>query len=151
GRTRNARLVASSKLFDPDWYLRQYPDVRMAGVDPVLHYLEHGASEGRNPSPLFDSDWYDWRMQQGSDVRSAGINPLVHYLRHGPVDWPSDLAYHLDHFKMRHSRRPSKSGMLLNDFLFRMTVGPEISSALRVRVSDKELVKAYIKERVGDQ
>jgi hypothetical protein len=77
---RNARLLASSKLFDRDWYLDQYPDLRETGVDPVLHYLEHGASEGKNPSPLFDSDAY---MQQNPDVRSAGINPLVHYLMHG--------------------------------------------------------------------
>ena len=79
----NAKLLASSKLFDRDWYLGQYPDVRVADIDPVLHYLEHGASEGRNPSPLFDSDWY---MQQNPDVRNAGINPLVHYLKHGAAE-----------------------------------------------------------------
>jgi hypothetical protein len=95
-RNRNARLLAASKLFDRDWYIGQYPDVREAGVDPVLHYLEHGASEGRNPSPLFDTDSY---MQQNSDVRSAGINPLVHYIMHGAregrqIRWSGDrLAY----------------------------------------------------------
>jgi hypothetical protein len=82
-RNRNARLIASSEFFDPDWYLGKYPDVRIANVDPVLHYLEQGASEGRDPSPLFDSSWY---LQQNPDVRNAGINPLVHYLKHGATE-----------------------------------------------------------------
>jgi hypothetical protein len=30
----------------------QCADVGIAGVDPVQYYLEHGTSEGRNPSPL---------------------------------------------------------------------------------------------------
>ena len=79
----HARLLASSKSFDRDWYLGQYGDVRVADIDPVLHYLEYGASEGRNPSALFDSNWY---MQQNPDVRNAGMNPLIHYLMHGAAE-----------------------------------------------------------------
>jgi hypothetical protein len=67
-------------LFDRDWYLARYPDVRSAGVDPVLHYLDWGAAEGRNPSPSFDTEWY---ASGNPDVRRAGLNPLVHYLRYG--------------------------------------------------------------------
>jgi O-antigen biosynthesis protein len=74
------RLILGSGLFDRNWYLKNYPDVRSSGVDPVLHYLKFGAMEGRDPSPLFDSDWY---LQQNPDVRAAGINPLVHYVRYG--------------------------------------------------------------------
>ena len=36
-------------LFDPDWYRATYPDIRTAGTDPLAHYLEHGAVEGRWP------------------------------------------------------------------------------------------------------
>ena len=36
-------------LFDPDWYLATYPDVRAAELEPLAHYLEHGATEGRWP------------------------------------------------------------------------------------------------------
>jgi hypothetical protein len=35
------------KDFFPDEYLDLNPDVRAAGVDPVQHYLNYGASEGR--------------------------------------------------------------------------------------------------------
>ena len=39
-------------LFDPDWYLATYPDIRTAGIEPLPHYLEHGAVEGRWPVEL---------------------------------------------------------------------------------------------------
>jgi hypothetical protein len=74
------RLIAASGLFDSDWYLEQYPDVRAARISPLVHYLRHGAAEGRDPNPLFDSDWY---LDRYPDVRAAGVNPLLHYLRDG--------------------------------------------------------------------
>lgn len=37
--------------FDSDWYLQQYPDVQAIGVNPLLHYLLHGAEEGRKIRP----------------------------------------------------------------------------------------------------
>jgi GT2 family glycosyltransferase len=70
-------------LFDSDWYLDQYPDVRQAATNPLVHYLWHGAAEGRDPNPLFDSDWY---LDQYPDVRQAATNPLVHYLWFGSAE-----------------------------------------------------------------
>ena len=47
-REDNARdLIAASGYFDVDWYLRRYPDVAASGFDPIVHYLRHGAAEGR--------------------------------------------------------------------------------------------------------
>jgi len=73
-------LLRGSDLFDRHWYLRKYPDVASNGIDPVEHYLSHGAAEGRDPGPRFNSNAY---MRSYPGVREAGINPLVHYLRHG--------------------------------------------------------------------
>ncbi len=39
-------------LFDPDWYRATYPDIREADIDPLAHYVEHGAVEGRWPIEL---------------------------------------------------------------------------------------------------
>ena len=33
--------------FDSEWYLKYNDDVKRAGVNPVLHYICHGAQEGR--------------------------------------------------------------------------------------------------------
>jgi hypothetical protein len=82
-RGSDVKLIQSSSLFDRDWYLNQYPDVKTAAIDPVRHYLYYGATEGRNPGPLFDTGWY---LERYTDVRQAGINPLLHYLRHGAAE-----------------------------------------------------------------
>lgn len=74
------RLIRESGLFDADWYLETYPDVAARGVDPLLHYLRHGAREGRDPNSLFSSSWY---MATYPEVASGGGNPLVDYIRHG--------------------------------------------------------------------
>ncbi|TCG09487.1 hypothetical protein BZM27_05335 [Paraburkholderia steynii] len=42
---RNAIMRATG--FDQAFYLAQYPDVALAGVDPLTHYLRYGFSEGR--------------------------------------------------------------------------------------------------------
>lgn len=75
--------VARSSLFDADWYLGRYPDVRKADLDPALHYLRWGAREGRDPGPEFSSRGY---LECHADVRASGMNPLLHYERHGRLE-----------------------------------------------------------------
>ncbi|WP_321936407.1 glycosyltransferase [Paraburkholderia sp. J8-2] len=43
----------SSLAFDREFYLRQYPDVAHAGIDPLQHYLDYGIAEGRVHSQVF--------------------------------------------------------------------------------------------------
>lgn len=69
-----------SELFDANYYLSTYEDVRAAGVNPLQHYLEQGWREGRDPSAGFSTQAY---LNRYEDVRLRRINPLVHYLRHG--------------------------------------------------------------------
>lgn len=73
-------VLKQSGLFDGKWYLEQYPDVAADGMDPVEHYVHHGAAEGRNPGPEFDTKYY---LENNLDVASAGVNPLQHYVEHG--------------------------------------------------------------------
>jgi glycosyltransferase involved in cell wall biosynthesis len=71
------RIIASG-LFDAKWYLERYPDVAAANYPALLHYLLHGALEGRSPGPGFSAEWY---LARYSDV--VGLNPLIHYIDHG--------------------------------------------------------------------
>lgn len=75
--------IAQSGLFFPSWYLETYPDVAATGVDPIQHYVRHGASEGRDPSPFFATEFY---LSSNPDVRLAGLNPLDHYARFGAAE-----------------------------------------------------------------
>ena len=70
-------------LVDADWYTDKYADVRRAGLEPVRHYSEYGAQEGRDPNPFFDGAWY---RSQYADVAASGILPLLHYLRDGAAE-----------------------------------------------------------------
>ncbi|MEM1373327.1 MAG: glycosyltransferase [Pseudomonadota bacterium] len=73
-------LIESSGLFDPDWYLAQYPDVPLSSLTPAEHYLWFGARLLRDPSPLFSTSDY---LEDNKDVAAAGLNPLIHFLRMG--------------------------------------------------------------------
>ncbi|MEP2651772.1 MAG: glycosyltransferase [Paraglaciecola sp.] len=74
------KLIEESGLFDEEWYLEQNIDVKESAQNPIKHYIQFGASEGRTPSPKFDQTWY---LTQYQDVANAGLNPLVHYIEHG--------------------------------------------------------------------
>jgi GT2 family glycosyltransferase/glycosyltransferase involved in cell wall biosynthesis len=81
--SRAKRLITVGRadpLFDEEYYLARYPDVRQSGWDAYAHYLRHGAREGRDPSPGFDTSFY---LASNPDVRESGENPLRHYARRG--------------------------------------------------------------------
>ncbi len=76
--------------FDPEFYIRTYPDVKEASVDPEEHYFAFGIEERRyGSSAQLDADF--------EDVRSSGLfsfdyfkqvngicpDPIREYLLHG--------------------------------------------------------------------
>jgi hypothetical protein len=79
GMSRDAHTIRASALFDDEFYLRSYPDVAADEVDPLLHYLMYGASEGRWPNPSFDPTFY---ASQAATLRRRE-NPLLHYIATG--------------------------------------------------------------------
>jgi glycosyltransferase involved in cell wall biosynthesis len=74
------KTIKKNGLIDIGYYLKNYRDVRLSGMDPLLHYLYHGFKEGKKPNPTFDGNYY---LQRYNDVRSSNINPLVHYSLYG--------------------------------------------------------------------
>ncbi|WP_102960098.1 UbiA family prenyltransferase [Mangrovicella endophytica] len=54
--------------FSTQWYLKTYPDIAAAGVNPLVHYLRHGRAEGRaSRSSVKDlvraRDWWPSKIQ----------------------------------------------------------------------------------------
>jgi hypothetical protein len=70
---------AVRRLFDAAFYLERYPDVRQAGMNPLWHYLRHGAAEGRKPHRLFEPDYYLSCCPEARDC----ANPLLHFIETG--------------------------------------------------------------------
>ena len=100
--------------FDPALYVALYRDIREAGVNPFLHYIMHGAREGR----IADRSGAGSRAQGGRPVRLPaevfneaqlrtanalldadsyaravgnleGLDPLTHYIN---IGWRDDVA-----------------------------------------------------------
>ncbi len=49
---RQMVFLKRSGLFDVDWYVKEYPDIAAAGADPLRHFIQFGADEGRSPNAL---------------------------------------------------------------------------------------------------
>ena len=74
-------LIEASPFFDATWYLNRYADVARAGIAPAVHYLRHGGAGMRQPSLLFDPQYYV--IEQSPEIQHTGINPLLHFLKVG--------------------------------------------------------------------
>lgn len=74
------RAIKKNNLLDIGYYLKNNPDVRLSGMDPILHYVYHGYNEGRKPNPNFNADFY---LKNYPDVKDSNLNPLVHYSLYG--------------------------------------------------------------------
>ncbi|HUD65099.1 MAG TPA: glycosyltransferase family 2 protein [Candidatus Sulfotelmatobacter sp.] len=85
---RDERIIKESGLFDREWYLASYPDVKAAGADAFFHFCNHGWKEGRRPNFYFDPEWY---CSTYPELQTGGRNPLCDYVERGEKEgaWPS--------------------------------------------------------------
>lgn len=70
------RTVVAAE-FDEVYYLEVNPDVADAGVDPLVHFMQNGWREGRDPNAYFSVRRY---LEVNVDVAEAGVNPFLHFL-----------------------------------------------------------------------
>lgn len=75
----NELVIRDSKLFDIDFYRKEY-DIK---EDVIEHYLNEGAKLGYNPSKWFDTLYY---INKYNDVEKSNINPFVHFILFGKIE-----------------------------------------------------------------
>jgi hypothetical protein len=80
---KDVNTIRQSNLFDSEYYLASYPDVKNAKVDPILHFVRHGVYELRNPNATFDTRNY---LLMNKDVLLNRMNPFVHYIKFGRTE-----------------------------------------------------------------
>ncbi len=85
-------IIRKSMFFDAHYYLQHNPDVRRADIDPLLHFIDSGWKEERNPGPAFDTHYY---LASNPDVRDNQVNPLFHYLQYGQYENRLPRPYYL--------------------------------------------------------
>jgi len=73
-------LLAKSGLFDAEYYIRANPEIAALNIDPLMHYLERGCHERRDPSAIFDTSHY---LSQCEALGETPANALFHYLTVG--------------------------------------------------------------------
>ncbi|MTI65568.1 MAG: glycosyltransferase [Firmicutes bacterium] len=98
------RTIKKANVFDEEYYLKNNEDISKTNIDPLEHYIKHGAKELRNPSTDFDTSYY---IKNNPDVKESGINPLFHYIVFGYKEGrlPSKEANRYDEWIKLH-RRP---------------------------------------------
>ena len=83
-----------SKKFNGNTYLKKYPDVKEAGLNPLVHYLKYGKNEEKTDkcdknireyklveeSGLYNHEYYSEQVSKGFGSPRHG---LLHYLEHG--------------------------------------------------------------------
>jgi len=74
------QAIKSLGLFDEAYYLNNYKNVLISGMNPLIHYIYYGYKENKSPSAIFDDKYY---LNRYNDVKTSGINPLVHYSIYG--------------------------------------------------------------------
>lgn len=62
-------------LFDSEWYSQRYPEVKSSGLNPLLHYVLHGAISGFAPNRHFNPQRY---MEQFGSTLDT--DALSHYI-----------------------------------------------------------------------
>ena len=75
---KHYRTIKKSGLFDPCFYRQNDSQMNPLFIDPLIHYVETGWREGRNPNPLFEANWYRQTYQVAEDQ-----DPLLYYLNKG--------------------------------------------------------------------
>lgn len=73
---RERAILEQSRLVDPGYYRAVYSDVATSGIEPIVHFLDFGAAEMRNPNSWFDTRAY---FERNPHLVVAGVNPLSHY------------------------------------------------------------------------
>lgn len=69
------KAIKANHLLDIGYYLKNNNDVRLEGMDPLLHYIYYGYNEGRKPNPKWDENFY----LKDTDVKNSSLIPLVYY------------------------------------------------------------------------
>ena len=71
-------LINHYNLFDSDFYRNTYN--YKLNIDPLLHYIYKGYDENKNPSEIFDGEFY---LNFNKNAKNSNLNPLVYFVLHG--------------------------------------------------------------------
>jgi glycosyltransferase involved in cell wall biosynthesis len=122
--------------FDHAWYLYSYPDVEAAGHDALIHYMNSGWKERRDPSQDFSTKMY---LLRNPDIVEADINPFLHWVEFGKAEGRSGASSASNFRKRQYA--PTITAVLINSAESPLT-SDCISAVLDQTYSPVEIVVA---------
>ena len=149
-RRRQANRLAESGLFDAVYYCQRYSDVARSGTDPFLHYLSHGAREGRDPHPMFDTSYY---VEQHGHLLGKGVNPLLHFADAGlAAGLPPHPAYTAEQYRMEAERWRENPSTLENEEATTLSLPAPAQEPRKLRPSrfHPRLLSGSTRPRLGE-
>jgi len=105
-----------NRIFDGDFYLNAYSDIKNANMNPLFHYSKFGSLEGRMPNALFDPTYYRQKNMDVADV----TEPIVHYIKNAGKLIDTHPLFNAKYYneKLKHLNEPIEEGeTLLEHFL----------------------------------
>lgn len=66
--------------FDREYYRSNYRDIADSKFEPLVHFIQHGGLERRNPCLLFDTEYY---IAHTPECIALNEIPIVHYIKWG--------------------------------------------------------------------
>lgn len=79
----NNAVITYQEAFDANFYLKTYPDIAQAGINPFEHYVSWGWRENRLPNSWFDPAYY---LGAYADAKSEDKDPLLHFVEVGQFE-----------------------------------------------------------------
>jgi len=139
GILRNLKGITT--VFDREFYLARNPDVRAAGMNPLLHYLRYGAEEGRKPNRLFDPHYY---RKCCSHPPEPGENTLAHFLSRGKDAASPHPLFDCDAYRASHP------GLTMNPLLhYLKSARNERPATVRLEIGDVEIAASVSQDADG--
>lgn len=75
---RMGKELINSGIFDTNWYILQYPDVVLAGYNPLLHWLNQGWHQGYQPNAAANTTPL---LNQFDHPEQLGVRVIISYLK----------------------------------------------------------------------
>ncbi len=109
------------EYFNAEWYLKQYPEVANANVDPLGHFLEYGWKHGYNPGKDFNMQEY---LNQNPELLTLNISLLEHLsiiasdFTTTKIIYPKEAQYFTECFKVLEKGKKLKRVVIFASILY---------------------------------
>jgi glycosyltransferase involved in cell wall biosynthesis len=123
-----------SPAFDPVYYSEQPPALLALNQDPIIHYLQTGWQQLRDPSPDFSTSYY---LSENPDIEAAGMNPFLHFVQYGRAEGRSGQSYEAEISRCTYTPRVS---VIVPNYNHGQFIGERLESILSQTYQPFEII-----------